>query len=99
LTDEPAPLILPDDIAKEGKPDPGKPRLKGGGFQIVKFGDMDSANQDFDRLVVHGIEVRRGGVRVGTLSDGRRIIARPFSEPTLEIQTDGKPDLKIRYRK
>ena len=88
----------PEDIAAEGTPDPDRPTLKDGGQQIIKSGDMNEANEDFDRLDPSNVTDQGDGVRTGDLSDGRKAIVRPNSEPTLEIQSDGVPDYKIRYR-
>lgn len=90
--------VTPEDIAAESEPDPDKPKLKDGGEQRVKKGGMDEANKDFDRLKPENVEDRGDGVRTGDLPDGRKVIVRPKSAPTLEIQSDGVPQYKIRYR-
>jgi RHS repeat-associated protein len=70
--------------------------------QWDKNGGFDDANTDFDNSGVTGAEDKGGGVRVGTLPNGDRIIVRPNSssgKPTIEIQRpDGKRAKdKIRY--
>jgi len=67
-----------------------------------KPGDFGTANGDFDNQWPGGVSDKGGGIRVGTLEDGRTIIVRPNSKegsPTIEIQSGGRTRVKIRYVK
>lgn len=76
---------------------PGR-KTRGPTIQREKDGNLDTANNDFDDLDLSDVEDIPVG-RMGTLSDGRKVIIRPSSSdgrPTIEIQ-DGRSRIKIRY--
>ena len=80
--------------------EPGR-STKGRTDQRVKSGDIETANEDFDRLNPTNIKDIPNGGRIGILPDGRKINVRPNSSdgrPTIEIQ-NGKKRIKIRYGK
>lgn len=67
----------------------------------VKGGNFKDANKDFDELVGPNSTNHGNGIKVGKLSDGKKVNVRPKSKtngPTLEIQNpDGRPFRKYRY--
>jgi hypothetical protein len=65
-----------------------------------KEGGFERANKDFDSLKLNKVQDRGNGLRTGQLPDGTYVNVRPFSSgdlPTLEIQYNDKPTVKIRY--
>lgn len=75
-------------------------RTKGNTNIESKQGNFDTANGDFDALSPGDVSDKGGGVRVGTLDDGRTIIVRPVSSdgsPTIEIQSGNRTRVKVRY--
>jgi len=72
-------------------PDPVKPVLRDGTLQQNGPGGMAGADGDFDSMQPRNV-VRHGrSVRTGTLPDGTRLVVRPLSVPTLEIDLpDGR---------
>lgn len=67
-------------------------------------GGRPQMDQQFDSLELHDVKEYDNGVRVGTLPDGRRVVARPMStsdpRPSLDIQRpDGRTTDKFRYDK
>ena len=64
-------------------------------------GGFEQAGEDFDALDPESVSDKGGGVRVGDLSSGDKVIVRPNSSdgrPTLEVQNpSGKTKIKIRY--
>lgn len=77
-------------------------RTKGNTNIESKQGDFDTENGDFDALSPGDVSDKGGGVRVGTLDDGRIIIVRPVSSdgsPTIEIQSGSRTRVKVRYVK
>lgn len=90
-----------DSIIKETIPEPETPILTGGAKQLIKPGDIATANNDFDSLKLKDIKNKRNGIKVGILPNGNIVTVRPVSEPTIDIRnanTD-KVIYKIRYRK
>ncbi|MBY5983173.1 hypothetical protein KUW18_03630, partial [Halomonas sp. DP5Y7-2] len=96
-----------DDLLSQGS---RLPSTGGKSIQFQKNGGYDRANADFDSLGlsnVREISMPSGGSgRVGTLSDGRKVVVRSrsseripghFSQPTLEIQNLDRTRIKIRY--
>lgn len=82
-----------------GSTTPGE-KTKGRTTNHEKPGNIDTANDDFDKIVdPDSVEDRGNGVRTGKTEDGRKVNVRPNSSdgrPTIEIQ-DGKKKDKIRY--
>ena len=77
---------------------PGR-KTRGPSDIYTKPGGFDTANGDFDALSPNGVSDKGGGIRVGTLDDGRTIVVRPDStdgSPTIEIQS-GRNKTKVRY--
>jgi hypothetical protein len=70
-------------------------------FNKDRPGDVNDANKDFDDLVGKDYKDQGGGIRTGTLSDGRKVTVRPTSKsngPTLDVQQpNGRPFRKYRY--
>jgi len=92
---------LPEEIADEGIPFPGKPVTGTGIWQYLKPGGIQAARRDFDRMRPTQISIRPNGTQTGTLPDGRTVNLHPsrFSKaPTLESTAGaGQPRIKIRY--
>ena len=87
-----------DDVLKGAeRTNPGKLR-KGRAAQFDRAGGRKQADADFDALRPTNVVNKGKGVRVGELSDGRKVIVRPSTKgpPTLEVQGDAHP-IKIRY--
>ena len=65
-------------------------------------GGRPGMDQQFDALDLRDVKEYDNGVRVGTLPDGRRVVARPMStsdqRPSLDLQRpDGRTTDKFRY--
>lgn len=68
--------------------------------QQILEGDLDRANEEFDKLKLENIKDRGNGTRTGEMPDGRTVTVREQSKPTLEIKTPGKrKPIKIRFEK
>jgi len=77
---------------------PGK-KTYGPSTIFEKPGTYQHTEEDFDSLELHDKKAIKCG-RVGTLPDGRKVVARWDSDdgrPTLEIQGPNKQKIKIRY--
>ncbi len=77
-------------------------RTKGSTNIESKQGGFDTANSDFDDLSPSDVSSKGGGIRVGTLDDGRTITVRPNSSdgsPTIEIRSGNRTRVKVRYVK
>ena len=89
-----------DDILEDAKP--GRV-TKGKTTQYVKPGSYEQTSNDFDALNpgnVKEINTKFGSGKTGTLSDERKITARPGSSdgrPTLEIRNSNGRGIEIRY--